>query len=80
MPRQNVRLRLRITEEDGSYWATVDEMPGVFAAGETFGELLDSVVNGVALWLAEPDGPVPTVTIGDMEKVGREATAELIYA
>lgn len=75
------RLRIRICEEDdGTYWATVDEMPGVFAAGHTFGELLDSLAEGVGLWLSKPDGPIPTVRIGDMEKVGAEATAEMIYA
>jgi predicted RNase H-like HicB family nuclease len=35
--------------EDGAYWATVDEHPGVFAAGDTLEELGKSLQEGIAL-------------------------------
>ncbi len=76
--RTQERVHVRVVQEDGAYWATVEEMPGVFATGDTFGELLDSLTEGAALWLAKPGKPTPTLTIGDLEKVGEVATAELI--
>lgn len=43
------RLTARIHAEDGSYWADVPELPGVFATGETLDELFDSLREGVVL-------------------------------
>lgn len=36
--------------EDGSYWATAAELPGVFATGDTLDELLESLREGVELY------------------------------
>lgn len=43
----NIRL------EDGSYWADVPALPGCFAAGATLDELVESLQEGIALYLAD---------------------------
>jgi predicted RNase H-like HicB family nuclease len=46
----------RIHREDGSYWAEVPELPGVFASGDTVDELLDGLKEAVALYLGDGEG------------------------
>lgn len=43
--------------EDRAYWATVEEYPGVFAAGDTLEELHASLEEGLSLVIrgADPD-------------------------
>jgi len=59
-------------DDDDSYWATVDELPGCFASGFTLDELNDSIGESIALYLAGDGGPTgplrvtPKVTIGEM--------------
>ena len=52
---QNVHVRIHL--EGQAYWATVDEYPGVFAAGDTLGELRESLEEGLSLVIegAAPD-------------------------
>ena len=52
-----MELTARVHLEDGSYWADIAELPGVFAAGETLDELFESLKEGVSLHL-EDAGPV----------------------
>ncbi len=44
-----MELTLEVHQEQDAYWATIAELPGVFAAGDTFEELLESVREAVAL-------------------------------
>lgn len=60
MPRQ---LHVNVHHEDGSYWAEVQELPGCFASGDTAAELIESVEEAVALYLAPPAGKAPPVSI-----------------
>ncbi|MGN6202458.1 MAG: type II toxin-antitoxin system HicB family antitoxin [Solirubrobacterales bacterium] len=65
-----MELTARIHIEDGSYWADVAELPGCFASGHTLDELLESLQEGIALYLAdegEQRGPlhVATATLTD---------------
>ena len=57
-------LHVDVHHEDGSYWAEVRELPGCFASGDSAAELIESVEEAVALYLA-PEGvdQVPSVTI-----------------
>jgi predicted RNase H-like HicB family nuclease len=43
----------RIHHEEGTYWAEVPELPGVFASGETLDELLAGLQEAVALYLGD---------------------------
>jgi predicted RNase H-like HicB family nuclease len=45
-------IRVKIHLEEGSTWATVDDMPGVFATGDTPDELRESLQEGTALYRA----------------------------
>ncbi len=45
-------LTAQIHQEDGSYWADVPDLPGVFATGDTLDELFESLREGVGLVLA----------------------------
>ena len=59
------QVKITVTEEDGAMWATVEQMPGVFATGSTRDELRESLEEGIALYLAEPDAPPPAVALGE---------------
>jgi predicted RNase H-like HicB family nuclease len=52
-------LHVDVHHEDGSYWAEVRELPGCFAAGDTVPELIESVAEAVALYLAPPEAKEP---------------------
>lgn len=46
-------------ENDGSYWAEVQELPGCFASGFSLEELQEALFEAMQMWL--PDG----ITLGD---------------
>jgi predicted RNase H-like HicB family nuclease len=54
---KRLALHVEVHHENGSYWAEAPQLPGCFAAGQTVADLLDSVEEAVALYLApaEPD-------------------------
>jgi predicted RNase H-like HicB family nuclease len=41
-------------EDDGSFWAEVEELPGCFASGFSLEELREAAFEAMQLWL--PDG------------------------
>jgi predicted RNase H-like HicB family nuclease len=53
MERNPVELTACIHIEEGRCWAEVSELPGCFAAGDTLGELFESLQEGIALYLAD---------------------------
>ena len=55
-------LHVDVHHEDGSYWAEIRELPGCFASGDTVAELIESVEEAVALYLAPPEGEAPPVS------------------
>lgn len=71
-------LNIRIHREDGAFWATVDEFPGVFATGDTLEELHASLSEGVALCLAAPGEAAPDVSISPLVEASTQV--ELAYA
>lgn len=60
---EHLALHVDVHQEDGSYWAEVRELPGCFASGDTVAELIESVEEAVALYLAPPEGQAAPVTI-----------------
>ena len=56
-------LHVDVHHEDGSYWAEVREPPGCVASGDTAAELIESVEEAVALYLAPPGGEALPVAI-----------------
>jgi predicted RNase H-like HicB family nuclease len=68
--------------EDGSFWATVDEFPGVFASGDNLEELRESLQEGIALWLGSPEHGTPSVKLSPLEAgpIATQAKSELEYA
>ena len=42
-------ITIEVRVEDGTYWASVVEYPGVFASGVTEAELFDSLREGLRL-------------------------------
>jgi predicted RNase H-like HicB family nuclease len=76
------KLHVSVRHEDGAFWATVDEFPGVFATGDDLDELRESLQEGIALILARPGEEPPAVTLGalHLEPVAMSAGAELVYA
>jgi predicted RNase H-like HicB family nuclease len=76
------QLHVSVRHEDESFWATVDEFPGVLATGDDLDELRESLQEGIALILAGPGEEPPAVTLGalHLEPVAMSAGAELVYA
>jgi predicted RNase H-like HicB family nuclease len=72
----NQELHVNVRNEDNSFWATVDEFPGVLATGD---ELRESLQEGIALML-ERDGEVPTVTIAPLKLADATASTQLVLA
>lgn len=56
-------LHVDVHHEDGSYWAEVRELPGCFASGDTAAELIESIEEAVALYLAPPQGEAPPIAV-----------------
>jgi predicted RNase H-like HicB family nuclease len=50
-------IQVLIRTDDSGFWATVAELPGVFAAGSTRAELLQSLDEAVRLYLDETGIP-----------------------
>jgi len=46
-------------EDDGSFWAEVQELPGCFASGFSWEELREALTEAMQVWL--PDG----ITLGE---------------
>ncbi len=44
-------LHAIIHEEDGSYWAEVKELPGCFASGHTYDELMQGLYEAIEMCL-----------------------------
>lgn len=52
--------RVLVHEEDGSYWAEIEELPGCFASGDDLEQLRESVVEAITLYLeGEPGKGAP---------------------
>jgi predicted RNase H-like HicB family nuclease len=79
---ESQQLHVNVHHEDGAFWASVDEFPGVFATGGDLDELRESLQEGIALILARPGEDPPAVTLGTLhlEPVAMSADAELVYA
>lgn len=73
-------INVKIRGEGGTLWATVDDMPGVFAAGETLDELRESLAEAISFYLAEPGHEPPPVEINALETIEASTHAELALA
>lgn len=53
--RRNYNVKVT-EEEDGTFWAEVAELPGCFATGDTFEELMEAIGEAVGIYQADdPD-------------------------
>jgi predicted RNase H-like HicB family nuclease len=68
-------IRVKIHLEDGSMWATVEAMPGVFATGDTLDELRESLEEALSMYLAKPGEEPSPVRISSLETVETSTTA-----
>ncbi|MDQ4124342.1 MAG: type II toxin-antitoxin system HicB family antitoxin [Actinomycetota bacterium] len=50
-------IQVLIRKDETGYWATVAELPGVFAAGRTRAELLECLDEAIRLYLDETGVP-----------------------
>lgn len=44
-----------VHEEDGSYWAEVEELPGCFASGKDLNELQEALIEAIGMCLTEAE-------------------------
>lgn len=75
MATMEQRLHVQVLEEDESFWATVDEYPGVFAAGDDLEELRESIEEGIRLMLVGPDEDLPNLRLSRLRLGPDETTA-----
>ena len=83
MTMQPRELEVRVVLEDGSYWATVEEFPGVFAAGDTIDELRASLEEAISLYLSDPEsGSAEHVRLIEFQprELAATTSAELVYS
>jgi predicted RNase H-like HicB family nuclease len=73
-------LTIQVRFEDGSLWATVDELPGVFATGDTLEELRESLQEGIRLYLTAPGEELPHLEIGPLSADPVTASVDLVSA
>lgn len=75
-------LNVSMHFEDGSFWATVEQFPGVFGTGNTLDELRESLQEGIALVLAKPGEPAPKVELAEFraQPIVASASAALVCA
>jgi len=53
-----MRLKAQVQrEKDGSYWAEVVDLPGCFASGDSFDELLEALKEAIGLCLDDRGPP-----------------------
>ncbi|HEX3736082.1 MAG TPA: hypothetical protein VHV53_00945 [Solirubrobacterales bacterium] len=79
MPERQLHVKIR--QEDGSFWATVDEHPGVLAVGDDLEELRESLEEGIRLMKAEAGEELPAVRLSELTLVSETpASAELVPA
>ena len=76
------QLQVMIRHEDGSFWATVAEYPGVLATGDSLEELRAGLEEGIRLMKAEPGRDMPDLRLSELKLAAGEApaSAELIPA
>jgi predicted RNase H-like HicB family nuclease len=70
------QLHVQIRREDGAFWATVDEYPGVFATGDDLEELRASLEEGICLMKAGPDDEIPRLRLSALKLNPGETTAD----
>lgn len=63
-------------EKDGSYWAEVVDLPGCFASGDSFDELLEALKEAIGLCLHDSGSPSSPAKIEVAEIVVATAPAE----
>jgi predicted RNase H-like HicB family nuclease len=53
-----VELIAAVHHEDGTYWAEVADLPGLFATGDTLDELLEALMEAYVLYVNDGPGVV----------------------
>jgi predicted RNase H-like HicB family nuclease len=60
--KHRMELKVNVHLEDGSYWADVPELPGCFASGNSLDELVDSLREGIDLYLSDDRSANPRIS------------------
>lgn len=53
-----MEFNVQVHHENGSYWAEVVELPGVFASGATLDELVEALGEAIRLYRDDPEGKI----------------------
>jgi predicted RNase H-like HicB family nuclease len=56
-----MELHVSINEEDGRYWAEVQELPGCFASGADLDELKEALLEAIEMYLTDGGTAAPAV-------------------
>jgi predicted RNase H-like HicB family nuclease len=70
-----VTYTVRVHAEEGSLWAQVDELPGVFASGDTVDELEESLAEAIGMVLSSEKSRVE-VRLSGRNRISDEAVEE----
>ncbi|MCL2542741.1 MAG: hypothetical protein FWE71_09845 [Nocardioidaceae bacterium] len=66
-------------DEDGSLWAEVEQLPGLFVTGETTEELTEALAEAIELYLSTPESSV-AVRVDRMREESRTLDARVRLA
>ncbi len=77
MEPEQAEYRVVIHAEEGSYWAEVEQMPGLFASGDTQEELQEALVEAMGMYLSSSETHV-RVQISSIEPVSEVVDARVL--
>ncbi len=62
-----MELTATVREEEGSYWAEIQELPGCFASGHTLDELKEALEEAVSMYLGDEESPAGAAASRSMQ-------------
>lgn len=76
------RLTFHVTvneEEDGTFWASVEELPGCFASGHNLGELEEALSEAIQMCLPDDIELGQLVSFEPKARKQKSQSRELVY-
>lgn len=57
------QFEVKVHHEDGSYWAEVPEMPGLFVSGDSIEEIREALAEAIGLYLTSKNVSINVQTV-----------------
>lgn len=64
-----VEYQVTVHNEEGSYWAEVAQLPGLFVSGDTLDEVFEALNEAILLYMNEPGKPELGMRVSRVEEI-----------